>query len=251
VVVPSGTVTFLFTDIEGSTRLWQAAPEGMRQGLERHDATVRKAIEAHSGYVFSTGGDGFAVAFNRVGDALATASATQAMLRAESWPEGAVIRVRMALHTGEASERGGDYFGPAVNLTARLMAAAHGGRVVSSRSTASLAEASVALRSLGEHRLRDLTAAQQVFQVGEGTFPPLRSVDAVPTNLPTMRTELLGRSDEVATLAALTEHERLLTLTGVGGVGKTRLALGVAAAVAPNYADGCWLVDLGACGGRI
>ena len=216
----------------------------MRLALERHDSILRSVIEDNLGYVFATGGDGFAVAFSRVGEALATAEVAQAMFRAESWPEGVEIRVRMAVHTGEASERDGDYFGPAVNLTARLMATAHGGQVVCSASTASLADTSVPLRSLGEHRLRDLAAAQQVFQVGDGSFPPLRSVDGVPTNLPTMRTELIGRTDEVANLTALLEHERLLTLTGVGGVGKTRLALGVAAAVAPNYADGCWLVDL-------
>ena len=216
----------------------------MRLALERHDSILRSVIEDNLGYVFATGGDGFAVAFGRVGEALATAEAAQAMFRAESWPEGVEIRVRMAVHTGEASERDGDYFGPAVNLTARLMATAHGGQVVCSASTASLADPSVRLRSLGEHRLRDLAAAQQVFQVGDRSFPPLRSVDVVPTNLPTMRTELIGRTNDVTNLTALLKHERLLTLTGVGGVGKTRLALGVAAAVAPNYADGCWLVDL-------
>ncbi len=223
---PAGTVTFLFTDIEGSTRLWESATESMRRALESHDVILRSAIDENDGYVFATGGDGFAIAFHRVGDAFATALATQTKLAAESWPEGAVIRVRMALHTGEASERGGDYFGPAVNLTARLMATAHGGQIVCSRSTAGLADSSLTLRSLGEHRLRDLAAAQQVFQVGEGTFPPLRSVDAVPSNLPTMRTELVGRSDQIASLTSLLEHERLLTLTGVGGVGKTRLGLG-------------------------
>jgi predicted ATPase/class 3 adenylate cyclase len=241
---PAGTVTFLFTDIEGSTRLWECAMDSMKVALERHDSILRSVIEENLGYIFATGGDGFAAAFSRVGEALATAEAAQAMLRAESWPEGVEIRVRMAAHTGEATERRGDYFGPAVNLAARLMATAHGGQVVCSASTASLADTSVPLRSLGEHRLRDLAAAQQVFQVGEGSFPPLRSVDVVPTNLPTMRTELIGRTDDVAKLSALLQHERLLTLTGVGGVGKTRLALGVAAAVAPYYADGCWLVDL-------
>jgi predicted ATPase len=218
--------------------------DSMKVALERHDSILRSVIEENLGYIFATGGDGFAAAFSRVGEALATAEAAQAMLRAESWPEGVEIRVRMAAHTGEATERRGDYFGPAVNLAARLMATAHGGQVVCSASTASLADASLPLRSLGEHRLRDLASAQQVFQVGDGSFPPLRSVDIVPTNLPTLRTELIGRTNEVANLTTLLEHERLLTLTGVGGVGKTRLALGVAAAVAPNYADGCWLVDL-------
>ena len=247
---PAGTVTFLFTDIEGSTRLWESATDSMRLALERHDSILRSVIEDNLGYVFATGGDGFAVAFSRVGEALATAEAAQAMFRAESWPEGVEIRVRMAVHTGEASERDGDYFGPAVNLTARLMATAHGGQVVCSASTASLADPSVPLRSLGEHRLRDLAAAQQVFQVGDGSFPPLRSVDVVPTNLPTMRTELIGRTNEVANFTALLEHERLLTLTGVGGVGKTRLALGVAAAVAPNYCRRMLAGRFGPCRGR-
>ena len=241
---PSGTVTFLFTDIEGSTRLWDSAPEVMRAALERHDSILRSEIEGHEGYVFSTGGDGFAAAFARAGEAVAAAVEAQRELTAETWPGAAPLRVRMGLHTGEAAERDGDYFGTAVNRAARLMATANGGQVLCSRSTADLASGVVAFRSLGEHRLRDLAAAEQVFQVGDDVFPPLRSVDAVPTNLPTTRTELLGRSAEVASLVALSARERLITLTGVGGVGKTRLALGVAAAVAPDYGDGCWLVDL-------
>ena len=242
--LPAGTVTFLFSDIEGSTRLWESSPDRMRESLARHDAIVRSAMEETGGYVFATGGDGFAVAFSRVGPALAAATMAQERLAAEPWPQATVIRVRMGLHTGEAAERGGDYFGPAVNRAARLMATAHGGQVVCSLATASLAEASVPMRSLGEHRLRDLAAPEQVFQVGGGTFPHLRSVDAVPTNLPTVRTELLGRTNDVTNLAEVVNRERLLTLTGVGGVGKTRLALGVAAAVAPTFEDGCWLVDL-------
>ncbi len=216
----------------------------MRRALERHDDCLRSSIDEHSGYVFATGGDGFAVAFDRAGDALAAATTAQEKLGEESWPEGVAIRVRMGLHTGEAAERDGDYFGTTVNRAARLMATAHGGQIVCSRSTADLVDGMVGLHGLGEHRLRDLSAAVQVFQVGDGTFPPLRSVDAVPTNLPTARTELIGRSEEVKVLAALAGRERLVTLTGVGGVGKTRLALGVGAAIAPDYADGCWLVDL-------
>jgi predicted ATPase/class 3 adenylate cyclase len=244
--LPSGTVTFLFTDIEGSTRMWESAPEAMRGALERHDQIVGSAAEQNHGFVFGTAGDGFSVAFARVGDAIAAASVTQAALAEEPWPEGAAIRVRMGLHTGEAVERNGDYFGTEVNRAARLMAVAHGGQVICSQSTAALAHGDPSIRSLGQHRLRDLAAALEVFQIGEGTFPPLRSVDAVPTNLPTMRTELIGRSDDVSSLAKLVERERLVTLTGVGGVGKTRLALGVAASVAPDFADGCWLVELAA-----
>lgn len=241
---PSGTVTFLFTDIEGSTRLWESQADSMRRSLERHDALLRAAVDDHGGYVFSTGGDGIGVAFARAGDAVAAAVEAQEALGAEPWPDGAPLRVRMGLHSGETAERDGDYFGTAVNRAARLMATAHGGQVVCSRATADLADGAADFLSLGDHRLRDLTAAEQVFQVGDGRFPPLRSVDAVPTNLPTTRTELVGRSEDVARLAATTAEERLVTLTGVGGVGKTRLALAVAASVAPDYADGCWLVDL-------
>jgi predicted ATPase/class 3 adenylate cyclase len=243
-VAPSGTVTFLFTDIEGSTRLWDSVPDAMGVALERHDAILRGAIEAHDGYVFATGGDGFAAAFVTSAAALGAAIDVQRGLTAEPWPAGAAISVRMGVHTGEAAERDGDYFGPALNRAARLMAVAHGGQVVCSQSTAALVGADAKLQSLGEHRLRDLTAAESVFQVGDGVFPPLRSVDAVPTNLPTLRTELIGRSDEVDVLTRLVTAERLVTLTGVGGVGKTRLALGVAAGIAARFSDGCWFVEL-------
>ena len=243
---PTGTVTFLFTDIEGSTRLWESAPEAMRRALARHDELLRHAIGEHGGLVFSTGGDGLAAAFARAEEAVRAAVGAQARLSGEPWPDGAPIRVRMGLHSGTAEERDGDYFGPVVNRTARLMAVAHGGQVLCSQATATLtgAGAGVELRPLGEHRLRDLGAAEVVFQVGAGAFPPLRSVDTVPTNLPTVRTELVGRSEELRGLAALVERERLVTLTGVGGVGKTRLALGLAGRLAPGYADGCWLVEL-------
>lgn len=241
---PSGTVTFLFTDIEGSTQMWESAPEAMRSALERHDVLARSTVEAHGGYVFATGGDGFCVAFGRAGDALSAAVALQTALAEEAWPEPASIRVRMGLHTGEASERDGDYFGPAVNRAGRLMSTAHGGQVVCSQSTASVVGDGFALQSLGEHRLRDLAAAETVFQVGHEDHPPLRSVDAVPTNLPTMRTELIGRSDEVAALSEVARRERIVTLTGTGGVGKTRLALAVAASVSSAFPDGCWLVEL-------
>jgi class 3 adenylate cyclase len=241
---PSGTVTFLFTDIEGSTRLWESAPEAMRLALERHDSLTRSTVDAHGGYVFATGGDGFCVAFGRAGDALSAAVGLQEALADETWPEPADIRVRMGLHTGEASERDGDYFGPAVNRVGRLMATAHGGQVVCSQSTASVVGDGFALQGLGEHRLRDLAAAEPVFQVGEGVFPPLRSVDVVPTNLPTVRTELIGRSAEVDALSEVARRERLVTFTGTGGVGKTRLALAVAASVSSEFPDGCWLVEL-------
>jgi len=235
---------FLFTDIEGSTRLWQAAPDKMREALERHDSILRSAIDAHGGYVFSTGGDGFGAAFARADEALGAAGDAQAALGAEVWPEGAPILVRMGVHTGAVEERDGDYFGTPVNQAARLMAIGHGGQVLCSAVTAGLAGAAVTLVDLGEHRLRDLSAAQRVFQVGDGRFPALRSLDAVPGNLPIVLTELVGRTDDIARLVSLVERERLVTLTGVGGIGKTRLALAVAAAVAPSFADGCWFAEL-------
>jgi predicted ATPase/class 3 adenylate cyclase len=242
--IPSGTVTFLFTDIEGSTQLWESAQDAMQSALEQHDRLLRASIDAHGGYVFATGGDGFGVAFARAGDALAAAWAMQQALGDASWPQGAALRARMGMHTGEASERDGDYFGPALNRAARLMAAAHGGQAVCTNATAALADQGVALRDLGEHRLRDLAAPVHVFQLGTDVFPALRTVDAVPTNLPTVRTDLIGRSDDLEALSELVRNERLVTLTGTGGVGKTRLALGVAAVLAPDFADGCWVIEL-------
>jgi predicted ATPase len=241
-------VTFLFTDIEGSTRLWETASAAMGVALERHNLVVRAAIEEAGGYVFATGGDGFAAAFGRAGDGLSAAWRAQEGLAAESWPEGASIKVRMALHTGEATERDGDYFGTPVNQAARLMALGHGGQILCSATTAGLVAGQVPLVELGEHRLRDLLAAQRVFQVGDRRFPALRSVDAVPGNLPTMLTELIGRREDIAGLVQLLEGNRLVTLTGVGGVGKTRLALAVAAATAAGFPDGCWLAELAPAG---
>ena len=244
-VAPTGTVTFLFTDIEGSTRLWEGAPEDMRRALSRHDQILRAAIEEHGGYVFSTGGDGLAAAFARPGDAVAAARQAQATLTAEPWPAGAPLRVRMGLHTGEADERGGDYFGPTVNRAARMMAVAHGGQIVVSAATAELlGEAGVPLVDLGEHRLRDLSGPQRVFQIGDERFAPLRSLDSFPTNLPTTANSFVGRQEELAWVIEALQASRLVTVTGVGGVGKTRLALQVAAELLPRFPDGAWLCEL-------
>jgi predicted ATPase/class 3 adenylate cyclase len=238
---PSGTVTFLFTDIEGSTRLWEEWPDEMQVSLAEHDSAVRAAVEAHGGYVFATGGDGFAVAFHRAGDAVDAAVKVQAELAGHL-----LLRVRMGVHTGEVQERGGDYFGPAVNRAARLMAVGHGGQVLVSAATESLLDEAVPLRDLGEHRLRDLSGSQRVFQVGDESFGALRSVDIVPSNLPTMLTELVGRSSDIEELTDLVLGDRVVTLTGTGGVGKTRLSLAVAAAVSAEFFDGVWLVELAA-----
>jgi predicted ATPase len=238
-------VTFLFTDIEGSTRLWESASAAMLEALETHDRIVKNAVDASGGYVFATGGDGFAAAFSRAGDAVTAAvTATQA-LAAHVWPPNAVVRVRMALHTGEAVERDGDYFGPAVNRAARLLSLAHGGQVICSQATAGIVGPG-SLVPLGSQRLRDLDAPEQVFQVNEGAFPPLRSSMSLPTNLPVQRTSFVGRDRELKiTLEAITQSA-LVTLTGVGGVGKTRLALETAGRVPADLADGVWLVELGA-----
>ena len=232
---PSGTVTFLFTDLEGSTRLWEDYPDAMRDALARHDEILREAIGAHGGHVVKATGDGFHAAFRTAHDALGAAVDVQRSLSVEEWAETGALRVRMGIHTGESQERDGDYFGSAVNRAARVMAVAHGGQILCSRATIEVVGDAFSVRSLGEHRLRDLAAPQELFQVGDGLFPPLRSVDVVPTNLPTVRTELIGRSDDVAALSKAVRDERLVTLTGVGGVGKTRLALGVAASVASGF----------------
>jgi class 3 adenylate cyclase len=151
---PSGTVTFLFTDVEGSTRLWEEHPDEMRFALERHDELLRSAIGSFGGYVFSTAGDSFAAGFHSAGDAIGGALAAQAALTAESWPAGVTLRVRMGLHVGEAHERDGDYFGPAVNTTARIMSAGHGGQVLASAAVVSIVEPAES-SDLGEHRLKD------------------------------------------------------------------------------------------------
>jgi predicted ATPase/class 3 adenylate cyclase len=251
---PSGTVTFLFTDIEGSTRLWQQDEKAMRAALSRHDELLRKAIGDNDGVVFSSMGDGVAAAFSSASAAVAAAVTAQRLFEVETWVTAAPIRVRMGIHTGEAVVRDGDYLGTVVNRTARLMAIGHGGQVLCSQASAAVVGAGVpdgaVLVDLGERRLRDLSEPIRVFQVRhrelQAEFPRLRSVDAVATNLPIVRTELIGRTGDLEMLTALVERERLVTLVGVGGVGKTRLALAVAAALAAGFADGCWLVELAA-----
>jgi predicted ATPase len=231
-------VTFLFTDIEGSTRLWEEQPDIMRAAVAKHDELVRAVIDTNEGYVFATGGDGYAAAFARAADAVAAAGQAQVTIAGLD-----PIRVRMGINTGEVHERDGDYFGPAVNRTARLMAAGHGGQVLVSGVTAELVPG-VVLRNLGEHRLRDLGSPVVIWQLGGGEFPPLETLDELPGNLPVQRTSFVGRADEVKELAARVPTERLVTLTGPGGVGKSRLALQVAAEVAPQFPDGAWFVGL-------
>jgi len=247
--LPSGTVTFLFTDLEGSTRLWEEFPEAMRPALARHDEIVRSTIEGSSGQVVKTTGDGFHAVFSIASDAIDAAVAAQLAISGESWAETGPLRVRMGVHTGAAELRDGDYYSSAVNRAARLMSVAHGGQIVVSSATSELLrDSGVELFDLGEHRLRDLSVAERVFEVrapGLSTeFPPLRSLDAFPGNLPRQLTSFVGRHEELVGTAKALDEWRLVTLTGTGGVGKTRLAVQVAAEVLPRFRDGAWLCEL-------
>jgi predicted ATPase/class 3 adenylate cyclase len=247
--LPSGTVTFLFTDLEGSTRLWQDHPDAMKAALARHDAIVRDAIESHRGHVVKTTGDGFHAAFGVAHDALDAAVDAQLALAAEPWGATGPLVVRMGVHTGPAELRDGDYYGTAVNRAARLTSVAHGGQIVVSLATEELVEESgVELADLGEHVLRDLSRAERVFQVVHpelaSDFPALRSLDSFPSNLPLQLTAFVGRDDELAEIVVALDGARVVTLTGIGGVGKTRLALQAAAQVVANFRDGAWLCEL-------
>jgi predicted ATPase len=238
-------VTFLFTDIEGSTRLWEQHPAEMGPALKAHDGVVRGAIERHAGAVFATGGDGFAAAFNDPADAMRASLDAQDALGLEKADGEIQLRVRMAIHTGAAEARGGDYFGPTLNRAARLMAAGHGGQILVSESTRALLDGDVwSLRDLGRHRLKDLTQPQQVFQVGADPFAPLTCLDGAIGNLPRDRTSFVGRERLVDDVAAALQEVPLVTLAGVGGVGKTRLAIHVARRFAESSGDGAWLCPL-------
>lgn len=240
---PSGTVTFLFTDIEGSTRLWESVPEAMARAVKLHDDALRQAVERCGGYVFTTAGDSFAVAFDRADAAVEAAAAAQQGLADAAWPDGVVLPVRMGIHTGEAHERDGDYFGPTVNRAARIMSAGHGGQVLLSAVTAEMAGVDDVV-DLGEHRLKDLLAAEHLLQLGAGGYPPLRTLESSRHNLPAQRTELLGRDGDLTEVAELVAEHRLVSLTGFGGTGKTRLAIAVAAEVAHRFVRGVYFVDL-------
>jgi predicted ATPase/class 3 adenylate cyclase len=252
---PTGTVTFLFTDIEGSTRRWETQPEAMDVALQRHDAILRETIERHGGYVFKTVGDAFCAAFAVAPDGLDAALAAQHALHDEAWPEvTGDVRVRMALHTGAAEARNGDYFGPTLNRIARILSAGYGGQVLLSTVTQELVRdhlpANVELWDLGEHRLKDLTRPERLYQLAAwglpAAFPPLRTLDARPHNLPLQATPFIGRDREVAEVRErlLQPDTRLLTLTGPAGTGKTRLALQVAADCLDGFPDGVFFVAL-------
>ncbi len=250
--LPSGTVTFAFTDIEGSTQRWERNLEAMQQAVQRHDGLVRAAIARNHGYIFKALGDAFCAAFSRPSDAVAAMLDAQRSLLAANFSSIDGLRIRAAIHTGTADEREGDYFGPAVNRVARLLAVAHGGQTLLSGVTAAMVHDTLptqtTLRDLGEHRLRDLTRPERVYQLDApdlpADFPPLRSVNALATNLPLQLTSFIGREKEVAQITSLVHDNRLVTLVGAGGVGKTRTILHVAANLLESFEDGVWFIEL-------
>ena len=250
----AGTVTFLFTDIVGSTRLWELHPEPMKAALARHDAILSQAIATNHGRLIKTTGDGCLAAFETAAGAIAAALVAQQALLAEPWSEiqPQTLMARMGVHTGEAEARAGDYFGPALNRTARLMSVGHGGQVLVSAVTAELTRdqlpPGVSLRDLGEHRLKDLQRPEHIFQLAHpalpDSFPPLNSPDAYPNNLPIQVTSFIGREREIGEVRQLLAAAHIVTLTCSGGTGKTRLSLQVAAEVLPQFPGGVWLVEL-------
>jgi predicted ATPase/class 3 adenylate cyclase len=250
--LPTGTVAFLFSDIEGSTRRWDADREAMRDALRRHDEILRFEIERRRGYVFKTIGDAFCAAFWTIPEALEAAVEAQRRLGSEDLGPVGGLAVRMAIHAGETDERSGDYFGPALNRTARLLSAGHGGQVLLSGFAADLAlpalRDGVTLRHLGTLPLRDLKEPERVYQpTAKGLrseFKPLRALETPPNNLPRQVTSFVGRQEDAMRVEVLLNGGALVTLVGAGGIGKTRLALEVAASRINDERDGAWFVDL-------
>jgi predicted ATPase/class 3 adenylate cyclase len=250
--LPTGTVTFLFTDIEGSTRLLSALGDRYPVLLATHNVLLRDSIARHAGIEVSTEGDAFFAVFGSALDAVTAAAEAQRGLAAIPESEPATIPVRMGLHTGEGRRGGDNYVGLDVHRAARIAAAGHGGQVLLSDATGALVARDlpegVALRDLGEHRLKDLPAAERIWQLDitglQQEFGALRSIDARPSNLPVSATQLIGREEELHAIIALLQQRRLVTLTGPGGTGKTRLGLALAARLLPDFADGAFFVGL-------
>lgn len=247
----SGIVTFLFTDIEGSTRLWELVPEQMQPALARHDAMARDAVERHRGTFVKTTGDGLHAAFDDPLDAVAAALHLQLALADPQGTHGLPLQVRCGIHVGASERRDNDFYGRAINRAARIMSAAHGGQVLLSQAVATLVadrlDAPASLRDLGAARLRDLASAERIFQLIHpalrADFPALRSLEAAPNNLPQQLTSFVGRERELAEVTERIPRCRLLTLTGPGGIGKTRLSLQAAADVMDHFADGVHFVE--------
>ena len=252
--LPSGTVTFLFTDIEGSTKLWQEQPEAMTIAHARHDEILRTAIESNHGYVFQIVGDSFSATFHNAIDGLRAIMATQRGLKTEPWGETCAIKVRMGLHTGTAEILpDGKYEGYAtIASTQRVMSAAHGGQTLITQTTFDLLQNelpdNITLRDMGEHRLKDLRVPLRLYQVNAPDlpqeFPPIKSLDLQPNNLPAQLTSFIGREKEIAEVIASLNSARLVTLTGSGGTGKTRLSIEVGTQLLPSFSNGVWMIEL-------
>src|SRR5581483_3680955 len=248
---PTGTATLLFSDIEGSTRLLERiGAERYRETLELHREVLRASFERHAGYEVDTEGDSFFVTFSSAGDAVAAALAAQRGLSATDWPGGHAVSVRIGIHTGHPLGVPSNYVGMDVHRAARIMAAAHGGQVLVSKTTRELLDEPFPVRDLGEHRLKDLSLPQRLFQIdvgiGADDFPPIRTLENRPTNLPAQRTSLVGRRQELAQLHALLVRADapVVTVTGPGGTGKTRLALQAAAEAVDEFPNGVFFVSL-------
>ena len=250
----SGVVTFLFTDIEGSSQLWEREPARMPEALARHDALVRATVDGNGGRVVKMLGDGVHAVFNDPRDAISAAVALQQALADPTATNGIALKVRCGMHAGVEEHRDNDFFGRSVNRAARIMGVAHGGQILISETVASLVDErlpdGVALRDLGLVRLRDLASPERVSQVTHpglrATFPALRTLEATPNNLPQQLTSFIGREREQAEIATLLARSPLLTLVGAGGIGKTRLSLQIAADLMDEFPDGVWLVELAA-----
>lgn len=249
----TGVLTFVFTDIEGSTTRWDRAPDAMASALAAHDAIVSETLETHGGSIFKRAGDAFACVFSSPVHACVAAIEIQRKLASQAWDRAiGELRVRAGVHTGNALAADDDYFGPALNRAARLMSAGHGGQVLLSGATAALVRSDLPpefeCRPLGTNRLRDLAEPETIYQlIAPGLqkdFPPLRTLDARPNNLPIELSSFVGRETELAELRELLAKKRLITLCGPGGIGKTRLALQLAAELLEDFKDGVWFVRL-------
>lgn len=242
--LPTGAVTFVFTDIEGSTALLGRLGDGYGDVLFAHQALLRGVWAAHGGVEVSTEGDAFFVAFSSASRAVAATAAGQAALAVHAWPDGGPVWVRMGVHTGEPRIREGEYWGPDVHYAARVASAARGGQVLVSAATAALSPG-YELTSLGRHRLRDFPEPRELFALGPGPHPAPKTLEPLRTNLPSAPTPLVGRDDEVdEVVSLLLDGSRLVTVVGAGGIGKTRLALAVADRLLDELADGAFVVEL-------
>ena len=252
--LPSGTVAFLFTDIVGSTAHWERDRQVMASAVDRHFAILRASVNAHDGVPFKEIGDAIQASFDNASKAVAAALEAQRALLAEDWADHAPLRVRMAVHVGEATPRNGDYVAPELNRLSRLLNTGHGGQILLSEAAQTLVRATLppgaSLRDLGNHRLRDIVTVERIFQLIHpdipANFPHLRTLDERPNNLPLQPTPFIGRKHELANVIALLQRDdaRLVTLTGPGGVGKSRLALQAAADVLDDFPDGVFFVSL-------